>query len=620
MKIIKPLIIFPPISEARLFPYGALPHLCGFLKSIGYDSKSIDLNLKITEDIVRIDNVKKTYLKLDPHNIKELTRRKLIEYYLDNYKEIKNILWNNQRQDKHLVLDSGITAIELTLRVFELLTESAKSRCEISNFSQLNLILESNELNTDQIIKKSIDFLSQEIQQGRNVLCFTIPYFSQLLPTLYLSKQIKKLFPQLKIILGGHQIYLYQNKITNINNIGHYIDAICPGRGEKPLEDYLNYLDGKLKFEKIQGLIFPNSKLPLKHVINYKLDSLPPPSYEGLEIFKYLSEKTQLGITTCFGCSWGKCDFCSYGNRKYSDGYDQYSQKKLAEICLNIYFQTGISRINFVDENTNIKLVHSAATKIRSTFPISYSVRGRLDNDLLDEDYLHSLKDSGLVLYSSGLESLDQFTLDKMNKGVNSNNFQKIIDKMNRVGIPLRLSVMMGHPTQTPEDHFEMKRFLKKNEDRIGIDVTQVYICEPNSFMAQNFSLGDELENNRVLNYEGGRVGLKMPLKTRSQGQFDQALNSLIMVNNEVRPLKNYGFKRFQTKNIEINSKMKFQLNSWIIPIEEDIHNFMSFYDCIKQKKIKVPWFSMDSIGQNKKFTEKLLDLKIIKMREEAYV
>jgi anaerobic magnesium-protoporphyrin IX monomethyl ester cyclase len=143
--------------------------------------------------------------------------------------------------------------------------------------------------------------------------CMPGPQLKQAIP---ISKNIRQLFPAVKIIWGG---YFASNQSKVVLN-SPYIDFVINGPGEKTFPALLDALENNKPYELIHNLIYKAAEEIIKTPKDelYDPDELPPLPYERLNSFyplqRYLG-KTYLGTKTIayhssMGCPF-KCSFCA---------------------------------------------------------------------------------------------------------------------------------------------------------------------------------------------------------------------------------------------------------------------------------------------------------------------
>jgi len=353
------------------------------------------------------------------------------------------------------------------------------------------------------------------------IVAVSVAYYSQLLPTLLACRWVREHAPDARIIVGGQQLMLHGEDLLRIDDFRALVDHVGIAAGEATLEELCQVADGKRRPDDVSDAWWTASNKP--HVLAKRppqrgvhFRDLPTPDFSDLPVTRYVSSYVELGITTCVGCFWGRCTFCSYGNRSFKNkGYQQASAEQIARDCETLVKRHGITRINFVDENTNLRLVLQAMRKLNARgIRITFSTRNRLESILLRRELCQELAERGCVLMSCGYDTNVQRLLDEVNKGVRADHYQQIIDNVHAAGITLRLSVMGGLPGETEADARASEAFLRDNQDKIGIDIMQLLVLEKGTLLhddpaAHGLELvqADALRGNERLNYGMGRMG-----------------------------------------------------------------------------------------------------------------
>jgi anaerobic magnesium-protoporphyrin IX monomethyl ester cyclase len=456
-------IIFPPLTEARFFLYLSFPMITSYLRSKGISTKQKDFNIQLCHNLFSEVNFDK-YCRnlLEKRNLKNKYRLEVAKFF-----------------SKYSIPDKNDIAFEVLENIL------------------YNSILDINP----------------------KIFAISIAYYSKIFPSLLLAKIAKRLNPNLIIIIGGQQVVLRKDIFMKNHTISHYIDALEITQGEETIYFLAIYAKNGVSKYGVPNVIWLDHNpitIDKVHYSQIKLDNLTPPDFDDLPIHGYLNEEIQIPLITFIGCYWGSCAFCSYGNRsKFENNYQQYSVNKLSEMCKYIVNKYDIKRINFVDENCNL-ILRTRSMKIFNSEndKIKFSVRNRMEAQLTNKNFCKSLSELGCVLMSCGYKTNSQRLLDILDKGVNTNHYQLIIDNMYENGITLRFLIIDGLPGETKDEFEESLSFLKKNESKIGIDTMQMLICEPENFLSENpekygiqISSKDQYLGNKTLSYGMGRVG-----------------------------------------------------------------------------------------------------------------
>lgn len=573
------LLIFPPVSDALFFPYLSLPYLTSYLKKYNRSVKQFDMNLELSKQLLSkssLHSILNSYKK--EKNLNDVFVKKFIYNFLENYNITESILNKSplNKNYKNIQKDFSITYLKNMLNIIldnSVIKENHNSIKDIVNISR-------NKIKDEFVTKKMLDILKKQILLSKpKVIGFSVPFFSQLLPTLIMCNYIKKHWPFIKIILGGPQIYLWNKHLNQQPDFSKTVDYLGIGDGEETLLQLIKFLNHEVSStDTIPNLIVTKNKKQSQIVHYIKIDDLPTPDFEGLTLNSYIIQKPQLALTTCVGCYWGKCAFCSYGNKsKFQNNYQQKSYRTIANQCISLYEKHNITHINFVDENTNLKLVLKAMESLQEEgYNFTYSTRNRMEKRLLNLEYCYKLRNSGCTQMSIGYETNSQRILDLMNKGVKSEDYQTIIDNLFDNGIEMRFSVMTNFPGETKEEHENSISFLEKNKNKIEIDIVQTLSIENKTFISENpedFGVNESIEDFKQVNLDGimGRHGI--------QAYFY----------NKNLEKKDYGTKINSSKRKLISEETRYEVYPWIDFIPSISDQEIILFDFFNLKAYKLP-------------------------------
>jgi radical SAM superfamily enzyme YgiQ (UPF0313 family) len=152
------------------------------------------------------------------------------------------------------------------------------------------------------------------------------------------------------------------------------------------------------------------------------------------------------------GCSWGKCSFCVENGQKYEVRPVEDVISEIEEIKSQGYKEVFDDSATFptgkwleVFSMRLRQLRHVASNKSNS---ITFSCNMRIG---VDVDY-EMMKQAGFRMLLFGLESANQKTLDKINKGVDIEKGIECIKKASRAGLEPHIAVMFGYSWESDED------------------------------------------------------------------------------------------------------------------------------------------------------------------------
>jgi len=173
--------------------------------------------------------------------------------------------------------------------------------------------------------------------------------FSQLIPSLYAARKIKKKYPELPILFGGSTCTPAVG--TSLMQTFPYIDYILTGEGEQPLAALVRHIGYQEPFPGKNILRREKSNrapFSLENWETNKLADLPTPDYDDYfqELTaQHLSFIPELPIEFSRGCWWNKCTFCNL-NLQWCGYRFKDHEKMLTEVktlsnryqCLDFFF------------------------------------------------------------------------------------------------------------------------------------------------------------------------------------------------------------------------------------------------------------------------------------------
>ncbi len=303
-----------------------------------------------------------------------------------------------------------------------------------------------------------------------NVVGFTCS-FNQTIPSIILSKLIKKNYPDKIIVMGG-------NAMSGDMGIEYmrafpWIDYVVFGEGEIPL---LNIMELNKKgvsnlpdYEVLHGTIFRGTDgqiIKQASIIQTELDETLIPDYE--DYFKeiqnlekpgeYLFKKEQLLFESARGCWWGEknqCKFCSLNGE--SIGFRiKKSDQLLNEL---IELSNNYKKNNFVCVDNILKF-----PALNSFF--DSIIKSKLDIELfwevkpsLTKTELKKLAEAGVNKVQAGIENFSTEVLKLINKGTTKIRNIQFLKHCYECGIHVSYNYLFGFPDEKP-DYYKELEFL----------------------------------------------------------------------------------------------------------------------------------------------------------------
>lgn len=286
--------------------------------------------------------------------------------------------------------------------------------------------------------------------------CMPGPQLKEAIP---ISKKIRELYPDIKIIWGG---YFPSNQPGAVLESG-FVDFIVNGPGEKTFPKLIHALENNEPYELINNLIyrFGNKIIKTTRDELYDMDALPDLPYEKLNNFYPLSKylgKTYLGAKTIayhssMGCPF-KCSFCAVVPI-YNARWRGRSADGIYKDVKYLKDKYGGNAIEFHDNNFFVSEKRTAEfSKLIKPENMVWWGEGRIDTiDRYSDETLALMRESGCKMIFFGAETGNDEILKKMDKGGTQSNEQirKFAARMAKFDIIPEYSFVLGTPAETEE-------------------------------------------------------------------------------------------------------------------------------------------------------------------------
>jgi anaerobic magnesium-protoporphyrin IX monomethyl ester cyclase len=276
--------------------------------------------------------------------------------------------------------------------------------------------------------------------------------------------ELKEKFPEMKIaIMGDHVTSFPEETLRNSK-----VDFVLTGGDyDFLLRDLVN----AKKNNKIPSGVYYRKDNEIKNSGNFELcHNLDEAPFIDRELTKWrlyqkeynISRKPYFYIMSGRDCWWGKCKFCSWP-RMYPKFRVRSVKNVLDEIGMliakynakEIFDDSGtLMTGKWIKELCNGLIERGYNKKIR------YSCNMRFGT-LNQEDY-NLMKKAGFRLLKFGLESANQFTLDKLNKGIKVEDIIEGCEMAKNAGLTVHLTMIVGYPWETKKDALRTLELAKR--------------------------------------------------------------------------------------------------------------------------------------------------------------
>ncbi len=271
-------------------------------------------------------------------------------------------------------------------------------------------------------------------------------------------EKIHKLYPKIKIILGGiHATLLYKNIIKRFPYV-----FIIIGEGEETLIELLNeFSNKKPNYKKIKGLFFLHKG---KEIMNSPreliedLDSLPFPAHE-----QFITKNvTRACILTSRGCPF-KCSFCCINpltKRKVRFRSVQNVLKEIEEVIKKFPWLKEIWIFDDTFFLDNHRVIEICKGIIKMNSKIHFTCCGRIKP--ISNEMIHYLEKANFKSVLLGVESGSEEVLAKTGKGITPKEVEEAFKKFKHSKITLKPFHIIGLPGETLKTATESAIFFRK--------------------------------------------------------------------------------------------------------------------------------------------------------------
>jgi len=268
---------------------------------------------------------------------------------------------------------------------------------------------------------------------------------------------IKNIFPELKIVVGGPHASTYRIKMLEGCE---QIDFGIVLEGEESIVE----LCKGVPFINIKGLIFRENNQIIyngdrEFIIN--LDNIPFPKYRKFEINKYLAGT--FGIHTTRGCPF-ECIYCPVKTAIGKRFRVRSPHNVVSEI--EYWHNKGYNNFAMWDDNFTMiqKRVHEICDllEIKNFNNLRISVPNGIRGDKADFNLLSKMKNVGFQMISFGIESAENKVLAGLKKGTQIETMEEAVKNAVKLGYDICLYFIIGSPNETYKDFEKSYAFAQK--------------------------------------------------------------------------------------------------------------------------------------------------------------
>lgn len=327
-----------------------------------------------------------------------------------------------------------------------------------------------------------------------------------------IARQIKEMFPNIPIVIGGIHPTLFPKEILGKYN---YIDYIIIGEGESTFLDLVEYIVGKKhSLASIDGIAFWNKggiKLNPKTKFISNLDSLPFPDYSILDVNDYRMDTSKwyspknikvgqpFPIISSRSCPQ-HCTYCSMW-LVHGRGIRFRSPDNVLNQMEYLYSNYGARYFQFMDDNLTFdkkRTLEICNGILERKMDIQFDTPNGVAINRLDQEVIDAMVDAGLIRISIAIESGSEYIRNKvMRKALKTEKIYEITEacaKHNHLFI--NGFFIIGMPQETHETLEETYEIITK----LPLDKSSIFFATP----YPGTELFDYCIKNNLLPYKVG--------------------------------------------------------------------------------------------------------------------
>jgi len=358
----------------------------------------------------------------------------------------------------------------------------------------------------DQNFDKNVLQTLTKLIKEKNVkyLGITVMPGPQMIHAIPISKELKRIYPALKIVWGGYFPTFHPNTVLSAD----YVDFCFRGNVESSFVDFIDALEGKPGAKPLKDILGLCYKEDGKIIKNEKAETTDPNTipvlpYHRVSMERYLRPgKTHLGSRTMaylssIGCPF-TCGFCAIAglHKGVWLGRDPELVYRDIKFLKDNY---NIGALEFHDDNFFVaeKRAYGIAKRIKD-FNLKWWGEARPDTMMkYSDETLQMLADSGLKMVYFGAESSSEDILKLMNKGGTQTpqTVLNLAERLKKFNIIPEFSFVLGAPSENVEEVIDSDiKFIRKIKEINPLAEIILYIYSPVNFEDSEMSLASKLK------------------------------------------------------------------------------------------------------------------------------
>ena len=314
--------------------------------------------------------------------------------------------------------------------------------------------------------------LAARIPKDAALFGVSLPMGPQLVPGLLLAREVKRVRPDVRVVLGGPTVSLMDEELlTTLLSTHRQIDAVSRYDGELPLAALCGQVapGGTWQPTAVPGV----SALTEEHGVVHAAPGpglhpnvLPHAEYDPALLGRLAD--AELGIVQARGCYWGKCDYCDFVEQY--DGSPAYRGRSVKSFVAEIEHQVvthGARQFELITESIPPAFSRRFSQEVLDRgLDISWSSFAMVDRRF-DAETLELMAKAGCSFLVIGMETTNTRVLKLVHKSADREENLRFIRDAHRAGVNLRINLIPDLPSTTLPEALEALDDIAKIADSV---------------------------------------------------------------------------------------------------------------------------------------------------------
>lgn len=434
-------ILFNTPVSSPLHPQLNLPLLKGFLEGHGYSVRVIDSNIEFFHSFLgEIPRLSAERFEQNPLAI------------LSYYNDLEARLWEKSKQYEGLQV--GLRSLAM---------KHDRLSCD-------SVLAATEDRAANPFIGFYEDLVRRELaDSGVRIVGVAVTFQDQVIPAYTLAAVLRRMMPDVMIVLGGQMI-------TRCH------DSIVLHPGIAALSDFLVLWDGEVPMLNVHERVLRGAAADMTNVIvmretthvverqgaSLRGEEIPSADFADFDLDLYLLPELLIPFQTTRGC-YAECAFCAipFGSNRYRVRTAEKVVDDLLKTADHVRDRYGREAryFKFMEDTSAPGLLHDLAVEIeRRDLPVRWETFARLEKAFAKPGFLEQLYRGGCRKIHWGLETNDPDILRNMNKKVSVSYTDEVLRLSAEAGIMNFCFVLIGFPGETDEQRQALTDYIIGNE------------------------------------------------------------------------------------------------------------------------------------------------------------